>query len=270
MPEEKTLAWRAIEGIKKGLNRVVVADYGSGHRKKTRAAKLLAMAMVLAEQIRELPQKRVGIVLPPSTAGFLVNLAVALANKSSVNLNFTTSTGVLKKAMEVAGIKTIITSQVMIDRLKEFPWTADLWELKQVFSQPGIRRKTLKYRAQAHILSVAQLTQRWKIKRYSDEEATLLFSSGSTGTPKGVPLTHGNIGANIDQIEEVRLLPTGTRILGCLPIFHSFGLTVTLWYPLCHTLRVSTYPNPIDTEALGKIIRKEKPTQALERSIRPA
>jgi acyl-[acyl-carrier-protein]-phospholipid O-acyltransferase/long-chain-fatty-acid--[acyl-carrier-protein] ligase len=259
MPEAKTLAWRAIEGIKKRMGGTLVVDC-SGKRKKMRAGKLLALSMVLAEKLRELPEERIGIVLPPGIGGFVANLAVALANKSSVNLNFTAATGVVRKAMEMAGVKTVLTASQVVEKFREFPWPVDTRELQKIFSEKGTRRRVLYRLAQAHLYSAARLARKWKVDKYSPKEATLLFSSGSTGIPKGVPLTHGNIGANVDQIETVKLLPTGTRILGCIPIFHSFGMTVTMWYPLCHVLRVITYPSPIDTTALGKIIKKERPS----------
>ena len=65
-----------------------------------------------------------------------------------------------------------------------------------------------------------------------DEEAGLLFSSGSTGQPKGVVLTHRNLLGNLQQIADCELLPASETLLACLPIFHSFGFTVTMWYTL--------------------------------------
>jgi len=43
-------------------------------------------------------------------------------------------------------------------------------------------------------------------------------------------------------------------LLGCLPLFHSFGFTVTLWWPLTGGPRVVTYPSPLDPHALGEVI----------------
>ena len=65
-----------------------------------------------------------------------------------------------------------------------------------------------------------------------DAEAGLLFTSGSSGEPKGVPLTHRNILGNCLQIDASKLLPAGERMIASLPIVHSFGFTVTLWYSI--------------------------------------
>ena len=87
-----------------------------------------------------------------------------------------------------------------------------------------------------------------------DREAGLLFTSGSTGEPKGVVLTHRNLLSNLHQIEGVLGDLNIGSLLGCLPLFHSFGFTVTLWWPLTGGPRVVTYPSPLDPHALGEVI----------------
>ena len=64
------------------------------------------------------------------------------------------------------------------------------------------------------------------------EEAVLLFTSGSAGEPKGVALSHRNLLGNVSQFAVMLDLGLTTPILASLPFFHSFGCTVTLWYPL--------------------------------------
>ena len=59
--------------------------------------------------------------------------------------------------------------------------------------------------------------------------ALLIYTSGTTGVPKGVPLTHGNIYAEIDKVQEVMRLTDGEVILSLLPLFHAYSQIVNLW-----------------------------------------
>ncbi|HCL96756.1 MAG TPA: 2-acyl-glycerophospho-ethanolamine acyltransferase, partial [Verrucomicrobiales bacterium] len=87
-----------------------------------------------------------------------------------------------------------------------------------------------------------------------DAEAILLFTSGSSGEPKGVPLSHRNVLANICQFGSRLQLKYDAKILGCLPLFHSFGCTVTLWYPCIEGVNLVTYPSPLETKRLAELI----------------
>ncbi|MSR43349.1 MAG: AMP-dependent synthetase, partial [Pedosphaera sp.] len=76
-------------------------------------------------------------------------------------------------------------------------------------------------------------------------EAVVLFTSGSEGMPKGVSLTHGNLLANIRQMLLVTDLGESDRIFNCLPLFHSFGLTVGTLLPLVRGMHVFLFPSPL-------------------------
>jgi acyl-[acyl-carrier-protein]-phospholipid O-acyltransferase/long-chain-fatty-acid--[acyl-carrier-protein] ligase len=43
-------------------------------------------------------------------------------------------------------------------------------------------------------------------------------------------------------------------VLGCLPLFHSFGCTVTLWYPVIEGVNLVTYPSPLETKRLAELV----------------
>ncbi|HEX2196911.1 MAG TPA: long-chain fatty acid--CoA ligase [Actinomycetota bacterium] len=63
-----------------------------------------------------------------------------------------------------------------------------------------------------------------------DDLAVLAYTSGTTGDPKGAMLTHGNLLANLEQqmsIPDARVEPSDVLLLS-LPLFHIFGLNVTL------------------------------------------
>jgi acyl-[acyl-carrier-protein]-phospholipid O-acyltransferase / long-chain-fatty-acid--[acyl-carrier-protein] ligase len=78
-----------------------------------------------------------------------------------------------------------------------------------------------------------------------------------------VVLTHRNILANCAQISSLSILPESCSLLGCLPVFHSFGFTVTLWYPLLRGCRIVTVPSPLDSRKIIDAIRDEGATVLL-------
>jgi acyl-[acyl-carrier-protein]-phospholipid O-acyltransferase/long-chain-fatty-acid--[acyl-carrier-protein] ligase len=94
-------------------------------------------------------------------------------------------------------------------------------------------------------------------------EAVLLFTSGSSGKPKGVVLSHRNILGNVSQFSTMLDARKDDLILASLPFFHSFGCTVTLWYPLIEGVRVLTFPSPLEAGKLATLIDKYKATLIL-------
>jgi long-chain acyl-CoA synthetase len=65
--------------------------------------------------------------------------------------------------------------------------------------------------------------------RTDHDTAVILYTSGTTGRPKGAELTHANLGRNaaVTATTLLRLEPDDV-VMGCLPLFHSFGQTCGL------------------------------------------
>jgi long-chain acyl-CoA synthetase len=67
------------------------------------------------------------------------------------------------------------------------------------------------------------------IDRADDDTAVILYTSGTTGQPKGAQLTHANLNLNATRSATVIMQMTSDDvIMGCLPLFHVFGLTCGL------------------------------------------
>jgi long-chain acyl-CoA synthetase len=65
--------------------------------------------------------------------------------------------------------------------------------------------------------------------RGDDDDAVILYTSGTTGRPKGAQLTHANLVSNAALTRETLLnTQPGDVVMGCLPLFHVFGLTCGL------------------------------------------
>jgi long-chain acyl-CoA synthetase len=67
------------------------------------------------------------------------------------------------------------------------------------------------------------------LPRGAADTAVILYTSGTTGKPKGAELTHDNLAGNA-AVSATSLfeLDRGDVVMGCLPLFHVFGLTCGL------------------------------------------
>lgn len=234
-------------------------------RRELSCGQLYAAAAVLSRRIRAtVPEKRVGIVLPPGAGAFIANLAVMAAGKVPVNLNFTAGRAALETSLQLGGVRTVISADAMRAKVPNFPWPESTVDLKTAMEAAGGKRAMLPWLAGAWLLPNQWCASLLGLPRVGDRaEAGLLFTSGSSGEPKGVGLTHRNILANCAQISSLSILPETCSLLGCLPVFHSFGFTVTLWYPMLRGCRIVTVPSPLETRKIIEAIRDERVTVML-------
>ncbi len=250
----RNLAEACVRGLKHRPGEIAVVD-GMDHSTLTRGM-LLAAAAVLSKEIRQrIPGQRVGIVLPPSKGGVLANLAVLLAGKVPVSLNFTSGRAALESAMSRAGIDTVITASIVQKKMDTFPWPEKVLLLNELL--PPLKKRIGLWRGIVAVTPWWMLTKLLGIRSLGGhEEAVLLFTSGSSGEPKGVVLSHRNIMANISQFRVLVNLKQGEGVLASLPFFHSFGCTVTLWFPIIEGLRAITYPNPLDVAKNAELVQR--------------
>ncbi|MBT7959301.1 MAG: AMP-binding protein [Akkermansiaceae bacterium] len=218
--------------------------------------KLLGAAIAFSAEIRkQTKKKRVGILLPPGKGGMVANLAVLFAGKIPVNINFTSSHSAVQSSIRQADIDKFITADPFVRKIPAFPWppNRDLIFIERTL--PAIKKKIIRWVILCKILPTSVIAKILGIGvEKGDAEAILLFTSGSSGEPKGVPLSHRNVLANICQFGSRLQLEYDAKILGCLPLFHSFGCTVTLWYPCIEGVNLVTYPSPLETKRLAELI----------------
>lgn len=253
------LAW--LRSAKKQLAASCVIDSNGTALSHARA---IAASTAFAQRMRFIQKhdsgNNVAILLPASSAAIIANMAVLLNGQTAVNINYTTSVAAVQSGIKNAGLTTVYTSAKFLEKLKQRGIDTDgmlqglrviaLEDMKQQVSKVLLALSFLCI----HVLPASVYYYLFARKAGINDPAAILFSSGSEGVPKGIVLSHRNFMANIKQISDVLKTREDDIVMGCLPPFHSFGLTVTTFLPLVEGIPVVCHPDPTDVLNIAKAI----------------
>jgi len=249
-PLAETLAEAFVRRALANPDDVAVADRIAGVLAYRR---LLVGCSLLGRRFAKLPGDAVGVLLPASAAAQMSFFGIHLAGKLPVMMNWTTGPANLAHAVRTLGIRHVVTSRRVIDRLR-----IEVEGAEYVFLE-DLRKEMGKMELLAAMLGT-YLNPRGILRTAPrpdpDDPAVVLFTSGSESTPKAVPLTHRNLLSNCRAALVASGFTRSDVILGALPPFHSFGLLGNLIAPAVAGIRVVFHPDPTDARGLVRTTAK--------------
>tara|TARA_R110002049_G_scaffold4601_6_gene32858 strand:+ start:32184 stop:34463 length:2280 start_codon:yes stop_codon:yes gene_type:complete len=254
---------RVISVWRRHGRRMQIADStGAESGGRESLVKALVLRRVMRREILDDDESFVGVLLPPSVGGVLINVALSMDKRITANLNYTVSSDVINHCIKDVGIRHVLTSEKFLSRL-DLEVDSNVVLLESLKDKVTTTDKAIAF-IQANLIPASLLRRVLGLSTVQpDDLLTVIFTSGSTGMPKGVLLSHANISHNVDAIERTIHLDDDDTVLGVLPFFHSFGYSVTLWAVMVLGPKGVYHFNPLDARQVGKLAERFKATVLL-------
>ncbi|MBR4348898.1 MAG: MFS transporter [Fibrobacter sp.] len=211
-------------------------------------------------------EKNVGFMMPTSRDAALGIISILGTGKTSVNLNYSAPVDTILGCIAKADVNTVVTTHAFFDKLcgknSAFMQIAEKCKMLYLDEEEAKISSVGKVLSTAVIMACpgALLRRLWFTAAKLGDDAVILFSSGSEGTPKGVELTHKNVIANAQQCDYVVKLSRTDVMTALLPLFHSFGFTLTFVMPLLDGVPMVLCPDPTDIKTLARVCAQYKTT----------
>lgn len=217
---------------------------------------VLVLRRLFHREVLKPDEKNVGVFVPMSVGGCIMNAALTFDQRVVINLNHTFGAEILDYCVHYAEIKHVISGRKMAER---FP---DL-KLPLVCLEDYKPKITLwdKLVCMFDAIFLPAWLLRWKLgisKMKQDDVVSIIFTSGSTGRPKGVMLSHKNITyVNRGFFDAMRICEKD-RMLQILPFFHGFGYVGNFWTLFLCGARGFYHFNPLESKKVGELSGKFK------------
>ncbi|KYD21412.1 long-chain-fatty-acid--CoA ligase [Caldibacillus debilis] len=246
--------------------------------------KLFESSLKLANYLRKIGlQKgdRVAVMLPNTPQTFISFYGILFAGGIVVQVNPLFTEREIAFQLKDAGAKFIIVLDMLFNRVKNVEKETDLRHIivtgikdylpfpkNLLYPMVQKRQKTVppkvEHAGRHHLF--AEIMKRAEAKDIPDEVnpkedvAILQYTGGTTGFPKGVMLTHFNLYANAKMCDAwmYKFKEGEGATLGVLPLFHVYGLTTVLVFPVMKGDMVILLPR-FDPGEVLKTIDKLKP-----------
>ncbi|WP_228854627.1 AMP-binding protein [Desulfomarina profundi] len=255
MEDNVLLHHKFIDIAKQFSRKSAIHDFAT--KRELTYQKALIASLLLSRIFSKLDKGFTGIMIPTSAGCILTKIGLLMSGRIPVMINY--STGAEKNAkyaQQKCDFRTIITSKALLEKI-ECPYVDGMIYIEDIMASVTASQKL---KAALIAALPASMIKKMVHGGSENDTAVILFTSGSEKDPKAVQLTHKNILANINAVTPVFDFRSEDIFLCILPYFHVFGLTVTMWLPLCHGMKMLAYANPLDYKKICSIIRDHKAT----------
>jgi acyl-[acyl-carrier-protein]-phospholipid O-acyltransferase/long-chain-fatty-acid--[acyl-carrier-protein] ligase len=251
------LARATITGLKR--HQFDDAFIGGDDGRRTKRGDLLATAIALSRWIKKnCPDERVAVVLPPGVDAAIANIAVTLAGKTPVNLDFGSGSSAVESTINRNRLRHAISSEAAAKRPENFAWPTDACRLEEITAR--LKMEISFWRI------VSLLAPAWFLSgllglppKGDQKEAAILSTTDSPGEPAGVILSHRNLLGNVAQLDSTLRMGHGDSLLASASVLHG-GDALTLWYPLIKGIRIVDCSEVIDVEKSAELIERYRVT----------
>ena len=205
------------------------------------------------------PGEHVGVLMPNMAASMALLIGLSAFQRIPCMLNYTAGTEGIQNACRTAGVHTLLTSRLFLDKAGLAEQAAALRDVRLLYLEDLREQFTLADKL--WLIAWALPFPRLAVPRGDPElPAVVLFTSGTEGKPKGVVLSHRALLANVAQVMQIFPFGPGDTVLNALPIFHSLGLTAGALIPLVSGARLVLYTSPLHYKAIPQVARDKRCT----------
>ncbi|MEP3654446.1 MAG: AMP-binding protein [Litorimonas sp.] len=241
-----------------GKSKSILTD---GDGKTFTYAELLRASFALSAPLKHVTEEEeaVGILLPTGAGAVIALLSIHAAGRIPAMLNFTAGTKNLTAACKTAPLKTVVTARKFIEIGGLSSLIEELSEVVNIIYLEDLKEE-IGFGGKVRAIMGPIFPKIFAPNPQAEEAAIILFTSGTEGNPKGVVLTHSNILANVEQIEQHVQLEDTDIFFNPLPTFHCYGLTAGTLWPIFEGHPVVLHPSPLQTKTIAKRIFKTRAT----------
>ncbi len=271
-------AYKLLEASAKKYPRYIAYEY---FKHKVKYKKFIKQIDIAARAFKALGVNYKDIVcicMPNTPEGIIAFYALNKIGAVATMIHPLSSESEIKSFVELTNSKFIVAIDLVADKAKNVVESTNLQGVIYVSAgnSMSVSNKTGYNLTKGLMVSVHKneyVMLTWKEfmkigKKYKksyrssfggDDVAAILYSGGSTGTPKGIELTNTNFNVCAIGVKEVMVVfEPGDSILCIMPIFHGFGLGVSVHAVLAGGGKLILVPQ-FSAKTFDKLITKHKP-----------